>query len=496
MMRGFMKKFKAINNFVTIITIISFIIYPKYGLLQASSIEDNNTKRIEINKNSLSLTYDKILNLIDEIESGKIERKCSIIDIQKINYFITFLANKGVLENNFEEENELEKDIDELLHDQENIFEDISYLENSEEYKIVPTVFNVHDQYDIIYCGKISKQWKKTKKFVKKHKKEIIIGSAVVIVAAGVAIAIVASSAAAGTAAGAAGTAISSNISKSKDKSETRQEQNPSSITKDIPCSEINSNETPIINSVIDKHISNFKESLAKEKVKEVIESNKDVNEQSFKEKVREFGAYLSHQAYDELTELTYVVPQLFEEVKEIGSKLLPESLSTPNNELIGSPIENHKSLVSKGHKLIDSVFATDQSEFFTEEAKANNPINKFDIAIMPAPGVLPKNILNTNKLIKAGKVRDRAGFTKAGRGLMKHGYREGSEFPKPVGNPAQINAHGQKVLESIVNHPEKKYVFYESKRLGKTIDIYAPNIGGVRYSLKGDFIGFLELKK
>jgi len=28
----------------------------------------------------------------------------------------------------------------------------------------------------------------------------------------------------------------------------------------------------------------------------------------------------------------------------------------------------------------------------------------------------------------------------------------------------------------------------------GTTVDIYAPNIGGVRYSLNGDFIGFLEL--
>ena len=33
-----------------------------------------------------------------------------------------------------------------------------------------------------------------------------------------------------------------------------------------------------------------------------------------------------------------------------------------------------------------------------------------------------------------SNRVLDRAGFTKAGRGLMKHGYREGSVFPKPVG--------------------------------------------------------------
>jgi hypothetical protein len=61
--------------------------------------------------------------------------------------------------------------------------------------------------------------------------------------------------------------------------------------------------------------------------------------------------------------------------------------------------------------------------------------------------------------------------------------------------DPEQVNEQAQRVLESIVNHPEREFVLYDSGRMGRTVDIYAPNIGGARYSLAGEFIGFLELK-
>ena len=93
----------------------------------------------------------------------------------------------------------------------------------------------------------------------------------------------------------------------------------------------------------------------------------------------------------------------------------------------------------------------------------------------------------------KVGKALDRAGLTKAGRGLMKHGYRDGSVFPKPVGTPAQINEHGQKILESILKHPDRRDIVGEYEKFGKVLDIYAPGIGGVRYNANNEFIGFLE---
>ena len=76
----------------------------------------------------------------------------------------------------------------------------------------------------------------------------------------------------------------------------------------------------------------------------------------------------------------------------------------------------------------------------------------------------------------------------------MKHGYREGSVFSKPIGTPAQVNAHGQKVLESIVNHPKK--VIYERPHpdFNKVIEIVVPDKwGGARFTIEGEMIGFLE---
>ena len=91
-----------------------------------------------------------------------------------------------------------------LLYGEDSGFQLARYLESSSEYMIIPTVLNGYSGYNIVQCGKISKAWKKTKKFCKKHKKAIIIG-AVVVVAVAVVVATSANTAsAASTAAGAA----------------------------------------------------------------------------------------------------------------------------------------------------------------------------------------------------------------------------------------------------------------------------------------------------
>ena len=181
----------------------------------------------------------------------------------------------------------------------------------------------------------------------------------------------------------------------------------------------------------------------------------------------------------------------MLEEIKDIGQRILPESLHRPNDGAEITPMKNFENLVATGHEKIDQVFSTDQAGLYTPEAKEAR--DRFAIGIIPFPGIFSGGAFNANKLSEAGKAVDRAGFTRAGRGLMKHGYREGSVFPKPVGNPAQVNEHGQKVLESILNHPEKKLIPGEFERFGKVVDVYASGIGGARYTAEGEFIGFLE---
>lgn len=101
---------------------------------------------------------------------------------------------------------------------------------------------------------------------------------------------------------------------------------------------------------------------------------------------------------------------------------------------------------------------------------------------------------ISTNQLAKTGKAIDRAGFTKAGRGLTKHGYREGSAFPKPTGNPVQVNEQGQKALEFLLNHPDKIIYEYSHPSFGKVIEVAVPGRGGARFTADGkEMIGFLE---
>ncbi len=106
---------------------------------------------------------------------------------------------------------------------------------------------------------------------------------------------------------------------------------------------------------------------------------------------------------------------------------------------------------------------------------------------------IVKESIPNIDKLLEAGKAADRAGLTKAGRGLAKHGGRESVVFPKPTGSIAQINEQGQKILEGILNHPEKSVFERPHREFGKVIDIMIPGRGGVRFTVNGEMIGFLE---
>ncbi|GAB4184732.1 MAG: hypothetical protein Tsb0015_01130 [Simkaniaceae bacterium] len=444
-------------------------------------------------------TYDEIIQMLEDLESGELERRYSPMQLEKVNDYIATLAKEGILPNEFEEEYELAEDTYDLMYGEDSVFQLTRYLENSHEYMIIPAVLNGYSGYDIIQCGKISKAWKKTKKFCKKHKKAIIIGAVVVVAVTVVAVAIVsassasAASAAAGTAGAAAGAGAGSS---DFGHSESKEESPPVSAAPKETLPSVDTNEAPIMKAALDDHVASFKEFLLEDKAAQEATGSKGWDEMSFGEKAREVGANVAHKALDEVTDLVKVFPQLCEEVKELGDRFLPESLKLPASGEPVSLVENYENMVAKGHEAIDKVFSTDQAELFTAEARANDSMNNFAIGMIPLPGGIPKVFSNTNNLIKAGNAIDRAGFTKVGRGLMKHGYREGSGFPKPVGNPAQINAQGQRMLESILNHPEREYILYDSSRMGKTVDIYAPNIGGARYSLEGEFIGFLEFKK
>lgn len=433
-------------------------------------------------------SYDSVMNLIDDLEDGELEKRCNESDLERINYFLVNLAAQGI-SNDPVDEFELQNDIQELLHGEENPYQYSFSLSQGNDYVVIPAIFYGHEE--VILCkGWIQKKWEQAKKFVKKHKKAIIIGAAVVVATAvvvGVVVAAVSSASAAAAGAAAAATASASD---KDDKSEADEPQPAPSALPVGPALSM-PNEAPILESVIEESISNFKETVVEEELLHISDQSIGHEGAALGEKARNLGAALAHQTLDGISELAACIPQLLEEIKEVGHRFLPENLLSSQDGVEITPVKNFDSLIAAGHEKIDQVFSTEQASLYTNEAKEVN--SQFAIGILPPPGTLTKILIDVDRFAEAGKSIDRARFTKAGRGLTKHGYREDSAFPRPSGTPEQVNEQGQKILESILNDPEK--IAYERPHpdFGKVIEVVVPGKWGARFTANGEMVGFLE---
>lgn len=76
---------------------------------------------------------------------------------------------------------------------------------------------------------------------------------------------------------------------------------------------------------------------------------------------------------------------------------------------------------------------------------------------------------------------------------LLKILDRKSPIISKENVDSKQINEQAHEILEKILNHPEKTVIYGELNRFGKVMDILAPGLGGVRYTVDEKFIGFLE---
>jgi hypothetical protein len=480
-----MQYFSFFIRVLLLLTVPSFTLYPH---VEIRTINDQSPKACEsaIYLRELHLlSYDNIVDFINELEDGELEKRYDEDDLKRVNHFLVTLAMQGVLPN--DKKSVLEKDIQELLYG-EDISDNCSFSFGYDgAFKIMSTVST--DQREIMLCGWMSKQWHRAKEFAKKHKKAIIVG-AVLVVATITVVGLVAASSTAGAAA--AGAAASSRSDKKEADDSAHGDSSalppvaPSEALKDTVSALSASHEAPHLKAALDEHIDPFKEQLAENQLLQT-------SDPSFGDTARILGAKLTHQTFDGVSKLASVFPELCEEIKGVSNRLLPENQISTESVLTTNPKENYEKMIAAGHEKIDEIFSTNQAQHYTPEAEENHRLSDFTIGILPPPGSLFGASINFNKLSEAGKDLDRAGLTKAGRGLMKHGYREGSVFSKPTGNPAQVNEQGQKILESILNHPEKKVVYKNTSNFGEVMDIHAPGIGGARFNSSGEMIGFLE---
>lgn len=488
-----MKKWKIATHLSILITTPSLFAYPQNHVSHEVCQKVNCWEGQEKMEAWIRpTTYDEIIQMLEDLESGALEKRYPPAQLERVNEYLATLAREGILPNEYEEEEALEEDTYDLIYGEDSGFQLTRYLESSRGYVIIPAVFNGYSGYDIVQCGKISKAWKKTKKFVKKHKKAIIIGAVVVVAVAAVAVAVVAASSAsaASAIAGVSGAAASAGTGSSDSgHCKSKEDSLPVSTTPKEIMPSVDTTEASIVKVVLDEHVASFKKFVVEDKTAQQTTDSKGWDEISFGEKAREVGSSFAHEALDAVTDLAKVIPQFCEEVKELGARFFPKSFKLLDFEEAVSPIENYENVVAKGHQAIDNAFSTDQAELFTAEARANDPTNNFAIGMLPLPGGIPKLFSNTNNLIKAGNAIDKAGFTRVGRGLMKHGYREGSLFPKPLGTPAQINQQGEAFLQEILNDP-KRTIFKNNKG---GIEIYSQSGRGAYFREDGTFRGFIE---
>lgn len=228
-----------------------------------------------------SLTYDQIIHLLQEIEEGDLENKCSPEQLEQINQFLALLAVEGILPNDDEEEASITEDVQELLEHRENPLQQAFLSGEYEQGTFIPTILNIDSYGTVIPCGWIKKSWKSTKAFVKKHKKAIIIGAIIVVTVSAVTIvAIASSSGAASTLAGSAAAIAASNSSDSD------WEEEESSTT------------SSSFESTIKEEIQSFKEKVAEENLLDSSFSEEDL---SMEYKAKTLGNVWAHQTLEEI---------------------------------------------------------------------------------------------------------------------------------------------------------------------------------------------------
>ena len=226
--KGYLMR-KFFTHCTILATIPSFLVYPLDPLPHSAFqvVDDSYQKEAWTFPN----TYDGIIQMLGDVESCTLEKSLSPMQWERIQGYVIALAREGILPNQFEEKQALEEDIQDLLYGEQSASPLTHYLEDSQDYRVFPAILN--GPCNVIWCGKNRTVWQKTKTFVKKHRKAILIGAIVVVAVSSVTVAVIAASAA----------------------KATSFPNNAQPTTSD----------TPIFQSILEEQVVSFKERLAQE---------------------------------------------------------------------------------------------------------------------------------------------------------------------------------------------------------------------------------------
>ncbi|MFA5249954.1 MAG: hypothetical protein WC371_00900 [Parachlamydiales bacterium] len=361
-----MQKLRFFTYCIFLATTPSLLAYPEYSLPQAVPKIVNWLEdwcwgtREQTAKWVRPTTYDEIMQMLDDLESGGLERRYPPEQLERVNEYLATLAREGILPNEFDEEADLEEDSYDLLYGEDSGFQLARYLESSSEHMIVPAVLNGYSEYNIVQCSKISKAWKKTKKFCKKHKKAIIIGAVVVVAVAAVTVAVVvATSASAASAASTAAGAASAGASVPGSASGSSKSESSKSSSSTSNSFQASSSIAPTFQAAMEDQVTSFKEHLTG---KIFFPSSKTSQGLSIKETGRVAGTLFAHNSFNYFNSQIPNYPQLSEELRSISSH--------PDFALPSGVTDNP---IGFGHNEIDSRFSSNCGPMFSDPSREVN---------------------------------------------------------------------------------------------------------------------------
>lgn len=319
-------------------------------------------------------SYDNVLELLEKLESGELEKSCGPEELEKINHFLANLAKEGILpkETNVEV---LENDIQELLDEAP-----FQLAFDSSDFVIIPAIYQ---SPHFIQCNWGSKQWRRTKRFVHKHKTAILIGAAVVVA---VAIVVVVAASSASAAAASAATAAAAT-----DKKEKKEMAAPPLVP---------TTQTPELKTAIEEHVSSLKEYVSLYSTAQPYTEPQAAKEAALSAYAREFGSFLAHETLEGVADLAAAFPRLQDELSYVGKAILPESLFPPSI----SAQEKYEARITAGHLKIDQLFATERAQNYGAGSLLQG--GGVTYGMLPPPGQLYKvvNVPKLHNLIRGGQ--------------------------------------------------------------------------------------------
>jgi len=306
-----------------LINLVLLFTFPSMVLSAYTKIPIYTVNAEESRPLSLS-SYDDILGLIDDLEYGELENRCSLAELDNITAFLAGLAKQGTLSDQFQEIYDLEQDLVAIAKAKDNPY--YFAFDLQDDFAIHPAIYYGDELF--IRCNWFSKQWRQAKNFVQKHKKAIIIGAVIIVAVATIyGIAVATSTAGAGAATAAAGGSGGSHSSSSDNNYIAPPPQNLSSSLPEAFSASIQ----PILTD----QINSFKDYLHTDPFFPAIDSPVPYSDFSLGEHGRILGSLFTH-----------------------------ESLKNLEIELPNQP------LPAFGHQEVDKSFATDYTPIIANSEK------------------------------------------------------------------------------------------------------------------------------